>query len=33
MTKLLLLAAFLAGFAPVAQAFYNPSSGRKRSED
>jgi hypothetical protein len=33
MTRLLLLAGFLAGIAPVAQAFYNPDTGRWLSRD
>lgn len=33
MTRLLLLAGLLTGFAPVAQAFYNPSTGRWLSRD
>jgi hypothetical protein len=33
MTKLLLLVCWLSGFAPVAQAFYNPSTGRWLSRD
>jgi hypothetical protein len=33
MTRLLLLAGILVGFAPVAQAFYNPSTGRWLSRD
>jgi hypothetical protein len=33
MTKLLLLAGCLAGFAPVAQAFYNPDTGRWLNRD
>jgi hypothetical protein len=33
MMKLLLLAGCLAGFAPVAQAFYNPATGRWLSRD
>jgi len=33
MTRLLLLAGLLIGFAPVAQAFYNPSTGRWLSRD
>jgi len=33
MTKLVLLAGLLVGFAPVAQAFYNPSTGRWLSRD
>jgi hypothetical protein len=33
MTKVLLLVGFLAGFAPVAQAFYNPDTGRWLSRD
>ena len=33
MIRLLLLALFMAGLAPVAQAFYNPSSGRWLSRD
>lgn len=31
--RLLLLALFMAGFAPVAEAFYNPSAGRWLSRD
>jgi hypothetical protein len=31
--KLLLLAGSVAGFAPVAQAFYNPDTGRWLSRD
>ena len=33
MLRLLLLAGLLSGFAPVAQAFYNPSAGRWLSRD
>jgi hypothetical protein len=33
MTKLLLLACCLGGFAPVVQAFYNPDTGRWLSRD
>lgn len=33
MTKLLLLAGLLSEFAPVAQAFFNPSTGRWLSRD
>jgi RHS repeat-associated protein len=33
MIRLLLLAGLLSGFAPVAQAFYNPSAGRWLSRD